>query len=1601
MTSFRADKASTRNTPGRRKPRRDLKRFLFDALEPRQLLTVTPGPITAGQLYQDVAFMDAHGDTVEVSINGPTSVSTGFTLGLAGGATNNADINNLNLLGESSGNNLIIQVTPNPMTITGGGGNFVQIFSSGYVHVTSITANSDKNYPNAAKVTDLGGIQLSAAIVKSIALPGVNIGNVTVDAGEVPYVDRVNSSNLNTISIGGSPTITGTGNATLTEIMDESPVGHLASYTPRTGLVGLYDLEAQSVGALVINSATPMIPSDAFDTYDTMNDFEGTIKVNGAIGSLVGPNSVLKGTVIAGSLGSADLGAISGTITTTDPTQPFTFTLPEEFSGVINTAGHLNLGFPQTVAQQPTATDVPQTASQMTGQIISGGGISGLDSASQADALIIPSGYPGVVTNTSKTSGIADLVFNGVAQSQWYSASSLGAMSASTFVKGFIAQAGTNIGDVTSSITDVAGHFQAGGNIGNVTAAVNIPGDLIAGGNIAAINGLTGGLTGNIISAGGNIGNITVIQLTPALTQITAGGNIGNIHMVSGQWDARVKARNIGNVTVQSGNLLNAVFVATTGSIGNITVTSKQGAAISGGSIIAGTSIGQVSADAFEGTAILGTLIQAGNPAVPGGPAGSITGVTGISYGALELPPVVPGVAPAAAQFNGIDSAQILAGQIGPILGQGYVGFGIKQAVIHSQVGGIASITGIGNADGINATTVVSESGIGPIHGLSTVQGAGIFGGSFDANGKTDPTLGSIAQITAQGGPAGGQGIQGTRFQATGNIVGISGTANANGGNAIDTISAYATSYGPIYANVLGGQTGNGLFNSTLKAWSDYTNNRPNVQMAGIYADVRSALGAGITGSTISSKGDLEVIHSVALNGAAIARSMFTLSSGDFGSIYAQSINGGNAIDGTTFDAGSGSIGSATDLASVGTSGITAIANAASPLANAISGSTFLADANIGFISASANGGTAILNSIFTADTNAGNPNNGPNLPGSNQAGNGDLGAIFGIKAYDSGQNLAASAGIAGSSFEAELIGSITVDVIDRESGGPGIIGSIFTARNAVYDNQGNFNNTGKIGVITVTDGSIRANGIDTSTFTVGAAGAIGDINVTTLGGTGINASSFSAAAFDYDQSLFTSKIGNINVNAGRAGSQLLTLPAPPNDAWSLMPAGISTSSFIANAGIGNLNVNSIGTGVFASAFLANSASKLGYGIPGLILPFLAPTVPGNMGNINIHATGRFGAGSIFSVYAGDNLGNIQLQVASRDPNGTPLTLPKLPGVIGAAFQFVENVINYAIQNVGPAASAGSIFYASNGNIGKITATNAGPGANAILSAFVAVSNGGKGTYGAVNNIPEPNWFNVLIGNTDPIFKNNLFYGNYRSPGTNPSDVPTAAATSVTPPAPKLYKAGETLNFTVNFSGSVTVVGQPSLPVKVGGVTRQALYHSGSNSSQLIFSLTMVVGDTGTISVPAGTQIQTGLDHRISDSATGLEVTQLAPGAVTTPGIVALTVPAKKTSVSALLSASGATHTLPYKAGELLTVIVSFNEAVVVHGLPTLAFHFTAAKNHDLVYSSGSGTNTLRFTYKVTAADVKLHTLATLKDGKIHLPAKAKIQDLAGNNATL
>ena len=71
----------------------------------------------------------------------------------------------------------------------------------------------------------------------------------------------------------------------------------------------------------------------------------------------------------------------------------------------------------------------------------------------------------------------------------------------------------------------------------------------------------------------------------------------------------------------------------------------------------------------------------------------------------------------------------------------------------------------------------------------------------------------------------------------------------------------------------------------------------------------------------------------------------------------------------------------------------------------------------------------------------------------------------------------------------------------------------------------------------------------------------------------------------------------------------------------------------------------------------------------------------------------------------------------------------------------------------------------------------------------------------------------------------------------------TGVAVSSTPNGSSTYGAGERISFTATFRGPVTVTGTPQLSFSLGGVTKQAAFASGSDSTELVLSYTVAAGD--------------------------------------------------------------------------------------------------------------------------------------------------------------
>ena len=1154
-------------------------KLVLDRLEDRRMLAILPG-----QIVPSAGYFDADGDSVSITVTGPLGAGAGFSMELAGLATDNADATRINLSGLTKDNGLQIVVTPTKLAAQAGG-SFATLYSSGYTNVAFISNDVD---PTAAapatKMASLGGVQLSAAVVNSISLDGIAVGSITLDAGQAPFIDRINTQN-------------------------NQQAADSKFYMPVTGLIDLGGITAASIDSLVINGAISAPTGHPYDTSVT-NDFRSVVNVSGAIGSVIGLRSSLSGAIRANSIGSVRVAAIAGEITTRS-SNDLAINLPSSFKGFINSGGHLHLGFPLS------------DGALITGQINAAGGISGSDKSSTTDTLYLPGAYAGSFTNTSTVTGIATIEVDGEAMLVVSSASSVGNVSADAFTGDFLIEAGTSIGNIEAGQGGMEGHLHAGTDIGTIKVLRGLTSTILAGGSIGTITTVQGGVESPSIQAGGNIGRVWAYAGILG-TSIVAGGDFGTVNAGTGTLEAiyvpngdlqlsYIRGRDIGSVRVVDGGMQTASFVADR-DIGTITTFGSIGGfGLQDVSLVAARNIAAIDARAHTGYGIRLLKAEAG---------GDIAGISGISYGEFG-----------SLDGGGILESNVVAANIGPVYGRGVGGTGIEDTKVITRTaydagggidrsrGRIGAVTGDGWLDGLLNVLVVAHTDIASITGVTAVDGTGINGGSFDAN------YGTIGQITAAGGAAGGYGILETRFQATdlevGRIAGITTSANANGRDAMSEAKVYAGSIGPIKATVHGGLDGNGIVGGEIRSFSGAIDS--------VNVDVRSINGIGILDGKITASGDLGLLTVKAFNAAAISGGEFQ-SRGNFGDITATAEKGGNAIENATFTA-PGRIfydDETTDLDPKGSFGkITASANGTNKLSNGIVGSTFNAIGDIGQITVRTKGGTAILDSIFAADTDGDyDPNPSPTSPG--QA----TGTIAGIRVVAAGRNLLDSSGIVDSKFTAALIGPITAKIQTVE-GGDGIVRSTFEARTSVYDGFGNFDNIGRIGAITVTNAADQLQsgaGIRESKFFAGAAGGIGDLTVTTASGSGVIGSIFDASiqgvVFDLDQNLFTSTIGNITVTTGRVLN------------WTFTPAGITLSSFTAAAGIGLITVNSIGSGITGSIFEADFDWQL------------VNSAPGNIAGIAVRVPGRNASAVTGSLFGGAGIGNIDVRLADAAKNG-------------------------------------------------------------------------------------------------------------------------------------------------------------------------------------------------------------------------------------------------------------------------------------------------------------------------------------------------------------
>lgn len=223
-------------------------------------------------------------------------------------------------------------------------------------------------------------------------------------------------------------------------------------------------------------------------------------------------------------------------------------------------------------------------------------------------------------------------------------------------------------------------------------------------------------------------------------------------------------------------------------------------------------------------------------------------------------------------------------------------------------------------------------------------------------------------------------------------------------------------------------------------------------------------------------------------------------------------------------------------------------------------------------------------------------------------------------------------------------------------------------------------------------------------------------------------------------------------------------------------------------------------------------------------------------------------------------------------------------------------------------------------------------------------------------------------------------------------DTTGPTVSSVAVPADATYRAGQNLDFTLNFDSAVlasTGDGTPRLALTVGSQAVYADYLGGSGTSALSFRYIVQAGDTDANGIAVGALEANG--GRLQDNAGNDAILTLSSVGSTSNVLVDTTAPAI-TSVAVPADAT-------YQAGDHLDFSVHFDSAVTVNtagGTPRVALTIGGTTRY-ASYQSGTGSDTLIFRHTVQAGDADTNGITV---GALAANG-GTLRDIAGNDATL
>jgi len=211
------------------------------------------------------------------------------------------------------------------------------------------------------------------------------------------------------------------------------------------------------------------------------------------------------------------------------------------------------------------------------------------------------------------------------------------------------------------------------------------------------------------------------------------------------------------------------------------------------------------------------------------------------------------------------------------------------------------------------------------------------------------------------------------------------------------------------------------------------------------------------------------------------------------------------------------------------------------------------------------------------------------------------------------------------------------------------------------------------------------------------------------------------------------------------------------------------------------------------------------------------------------------------------------------------------------------------------------------------------------------------------------------------------------------------------------YTTGAVIPITVTFSEVVNVTGTPQITLETGDTDAVVNYSTGTGTNTLTFNYTVGTDHTSADLDYVGTSSLALNSGTIQDAASNDATLTLAnPGTANSLGAnKALII---DTTAPTVTNVTSTTTDGSYTTGAVIPITVTFSEAVSVTGTPQITLE-TGGTDAVVDYSSGTGSNTLIFTYTIQAG----HTTTDLDYETANSLAlnSGTIQDAASNDATL